>query len=142
MTRVGKAVAVAALFTLGSSASAWAGNETKQQTQLERDKIKYTDRVQQGIDRANVDIDSLAKRAEGQTGAAKDRVVHVQKAITFMRDLLNEDRDKIASATTDDWTDVRAMVDSDLSQASSEIRVAMAFVRPQTGVTNKQPNTR
>ncbi len=142
MTRIGKAVAITALVALGSSAPAWAGNESKEQAQLERDKNALITRVQQGIDKANTELESLATVRDGQKGAAKDRVRHLEKTLTFMRDLLNEDRDKITSASLGDWNDVHAMVESDLSGTSGEMRMATVFLKPQTGVANRQPNTK
>lgn len=118
---------------------------SKQQTQFERNKTALITRVQQGIDKANEDIDSLGKLADGEKGFAKDRIHHMQKALTFMRDLLDQDCDAITSATPGDWNDLHAMVESDLSGASTEVKLAYAVIktpRPATGVTNKQPQTK
>ncbi len=73
---------LATLLISGTWATAQAGNDPPA-TKLERDRTALVARVQQGIDKANADLDALAKTGDGQKGFAKERIHHMQKTPVF-----------------------------------------------------------
>lgn len=112
------------------------------QEQFDREKVTLKDRVQDGINAADQQIDALKNMSKSDKGNLKKRDDDYKDKLSMLKGHLKDDIDKIDKASMNDWIGVKPVVDRDLAAMDSHLRTVASVTHvavPPTGRANKQP---
>jgi TolA-binding protein len=120
-----------------------SGTKHISQEELDREKVTLKDRAQEQIDAANSNIDELRKMNETKP-EVKKKHDDMEKRLSDTRDRLKQDLPKVDDASPSTWGNVRSLIERDLTAMNTQLQRASTVTNvplPQTGATNKQPQT-